>query len=116
MSRCLYHFFNTLLGPMCLGIPGKVVRWVDRSLPFAQAEIEFDGIRRSCSMACVPEANEGDYVIVHAGIAITRIDPAEAERVLAELRSLDDDDGWRHDFAAEQTPPPQDQNPPPAPR
>ena len=92
---------------MCLGIPGKVVRWVDRTMPFAQAEIEFDGVRRRCSMACVPEANEGDYVIVHAGIAITRIDAAEAGRVLAELEHLSDDEGWRSDVAAEpQHPPP----------
>jgi hydrogenase expression/formation protein HypC len=97
---------------MCLGIPGKVVRWVDRSMPFSQAEIEFGGVRRSCSMACVPEANEGDYVIVHAGIAITKIDAAEADRVLAELRSLDDHDGWQSDFAAEQSRPPPAQNPP----
>jgi hydrogenase expression/formation protein HypC len=90
---------------MCLGIPGKVVRWVDRTMPFAQAEIEFDGLRRACSMACVPEANEGDYVIVHAGIAITRIDAAEADRVLAELSRLGDDEGWRSDFAAEQLAP-----------
>jgi hydrogenase expression/formation protein HypC len=63
-------------------------------------------------MACVPEAKEGDYVIVHAGIAITKIDAAEADRVLAELQSLDDDDGWRSGFAAEQTRPPPAPNPP----
>jgi hydrogenase expression/formation protein HypC len=80
---------------MCLGIPGKVVRWVDRTMPFAQAEIEFDGVRRACSMACVPEASEGDYVIVHAGIAITKIDASEAARVLEEINRLGDDDGWR---------------------
>jgi hydrogenase expression/formation protein HypC len=80
---------------MCLGIPGKVVRWVDRTMPFAHAEIEFDGVRRACSMACVPEAIEGDYVIVHAGIAITKIDAIEAARVLEEINRLGDNDGWR---------------------
>lgn len=80
---------------MCLGIPGKVVRWIHRSGPFAEAEIEFDGVRRSCHMACVPEAAEGDYVIVHAGIAITRVDPAAAQQLLDELAALgvtDDDE------------------------
>jgi len=70
---------------MCLGIPGKVVRWLDRTEPFAQAEIEFGGVRRPIHMACVPEALEGDYVIVHAGVAICRVDEAEAERLLDEL-------------------------------
>lgn len=80
---------------MCLGIPGKLVRWIDRSDTFARAEIEFDGVRRVCHMACVPEAELGDYVIVHAGIAISRVDPDEAQRVFDELASLGDDDGWR---------------------
>ncbi|MDA7662888.1 HypC/HybG/HupF family hydrogenase formation chaperone [Pirellulaceae bacterium] len=80
---------------MCLGIPGKVVRWIDRDETFAQAEIEFDGVRRICHMACVIEANEGDYVIVHAGIGISRIDAAEAQRVFEELAALGDDEGWQ---------------------
>jgi hydrogenase expression/formation protein HypC len=45
-------------------------------------------------MSCVPDAVEGDYVIVHAGIAISRIDPMEAQRVFAELAALGDDEGW----------------------
>lgn len=79
---------------MCLGIPGKVVRWLDRDPLFATAEIEFDGLCRPCGMACVPEAQVDDYVIVHAGIAIARIDAAAAARVFAELAQLREDDGW----------------------
>lgn len=60
----------------------------------ASADVEFDGIRRVCQMACVPEAAIGDYVLVHAGVAIVRIDAAEAERTIAELSRLKDDDGW----------------------
>ena len=82
---------------MCLGIPGKIVRWIDRDETFAQAEIEFDGVRRVCHMACVTDANEGDYVIVHAGIAISRIDATEAQRVFKELEALGDDEGWQGD-------------------
>lgn len=74
---------------MCLGIPGKVVRWIERDPLFATADVEFGGIRRVCHMACALEAQEGDYVIVHAGVAITRIHAAEAERLLSELASLD---------------------------
>jgi hydrogenase expression/formation protein HypC len=73
---------------MCLAIPGKVVRWIDRDPLMALAEVEFAGIVRRCHLACVPEAREGDYVVVHAGVAIARLDVAEAERVLDELKSL----------------------------
>ena len=83
---------------MCLGIPGKVIRWLEREGPFAQAEVEFDGIRRLVHMACVTEAELGDYVVVHAGIAISRVDPVEAARIFetlseaekAEARELDE--------------------------
>ena len=80
---------------MCLGIPGRVVSWIQREVPLARAEIEFDGVRRVCHMACVPDANVGDYVIVHAGIAISQVDAAEAQRVFDELARLGEDDGWK---------------------
>ena len=64
---------------MCLGIPGKVVRWLEREGTFAQAEVEFDGVRRVVHMACVTDAELGDYVVVHAGIAISRIDSVRSE-------------------------------------
>lgn len=80
---------------MCLGIPGKIIQWIERESMFARAEIEFDGVRRVCHMACVTEAEVGDYVIVHAGIAIARIDPDEARRVFDELAALGDDDEWK---------------------
>lgn len=76
---------------MCLALPGKIVRWIDRDPLFATAEIEFGGIRRVCHMACVPEAPEGDYVLVHAGIAIARVDTTEAERLIQDLGSVDDE-------------------------
>ena len=63
---------------MCLGVPGKVVRWIDRTPLFSKAEIEFEGVRKVCHMACVEEAEVGDYVIVHAGMAICRIDAQAA--------------------------------------
>ena len=68
---------------MCLGIPGKVVEWLDHDPVVGRALVEFDGVRRACHMACVPEAGEGDYVIVHVGYAISRLDADEALRTLA---------------------------------
>jgi hydrogenase expression/formation protein HypC len=77
---------------MCLAIPGKLVQWIERRPPFSTAAVEFGGVRRQVNMACVPDAAAGDYVLVHAGIAISRIDAAEAERVLATLAELGLDD------------------------
>ncbi len=77
---------------MCLAVPGKVVRWLDREPLFARAEIEFEGVRRVCHMACVPEAEIGEFVIVHAGVAISRVDADEAQHILDELRNLSESD------------------------
>lgn len=74
---------------MCLGIPGKVLEWADRDPLFARAVVEFDGVNLEVHMACVPTANKGDYVIVHAGVAICLIEKKEAVRVLEELKQLD---------------------------
>lgn len=76
---------------MCLGIPGKVIQWLDRDPVFGRALLEFAGVQKECQMACVPDAQVGDFVIVHAGIAISRINAQEAERTLAELASLGED-------------------------
>jgi hydrogenase expression/formation protein HypC len=60
--------------------------------PFTAAVVDFGGIQREVSMACVPEAGIGDYVMVHAGIAISLVDAEEAARILDILRELDLDD------------------------
>lgn len=73
---------------MCLGIPGKVIRWIERTPLFATAQIEFGGIEKPCNMTCVPDANVGDFVIVHAGVAIAIIDQHAAARALQEFESI----------------------------
>ena len=75
---------------MCLGIPGRVVNWIDTDPVFARADVEFAGVCREVQMACVPNATTGDYVIVHAGIAICVIDAIEAEKTLGDLAVLAD--------------------------
>ena len=77
---------------MCLGVPGQVIEWLDHDPVFGRAMIEFDGIRRECQMACVPDAEIGQYVIVHAGIAISRIDSAQARNLIDELNRLEIED------------------------
>lgn len=73
---------------MCLGVPGKVVERLGEIDGLDHALVEFDGLRRRVCTSCVPDAAPGDYVVVHAGVAISRIDAAEAERLLQELRRL----------------------------
>ena len=79
---------------MCLAIPGKVVRWIERDPLLAVADVEFGGVVRPCHMACVPSAQVGDYVVVHAGVAIALVDADEAARVLVELASLPEEVEW----------------------
>jgi hydrogenase expression/formation protein HypC len=73
---------------MCLAIPGQVVELLEVEPPFTAALVEFAGVRRQVSLACVPDATTGDYVLVHAGVAISRINAAEAAKVLAALEQL----------------------------
>ena len=76
---------------MCLAIPGKIVS-VEEANGLRSARIQFGGIVRQASLDFVPEAQAGDYVMVHVGYAISRVDAAEAERtyqLLEEMGSLD---------------------------
>ncbi|HSI49677.1 MAG TPA: HypC/HybG/HupF family hydrogenase formation chaperone [Ideonella sp.] len=69
---------------MCLAIPTRLIE----IRPGAQALVELGGIRKEISIALVPEAVVGDYVIVHVGHAIGQIDPEEAERTLRMFGEL----------------------------
>ena len=76
---------------MCLAIPGKVIS-VDQSNGLRTARIQFGGIVRQASLDFVPEAEVGEYVMVHVGYAISRVDAGEAERtyqLLEEMGSLE---------------------------
>ena len=64
---------------MCLAIPARVIEVRDPDL----AVIDVGGVRKSISLALVDGVAPDDYVIVHAGYALTRLDPAEAARTLA---------------------------------
>jgi len=77
---------------MCLGVPGRVEQWIDRDPLMATARISFGGVSKVCHMACVPEANEGDYVLIHAGIGLSVIDQQEAMRLIDSLTRLDEAD------------------------
>lgn len=72
---------------MCLAIPGKILS-IDRRTPYlAMAEVNFGGIVKTICIEWV-EAGIGDYILAHAGMAIARIDPLEAEATLQDLAQL----------------------------
>lgn len=73
---------------MCLAMPGRVLRLFEDELIGPAAEVDFGGARRIVSAAYVPEARLGDYLIVHAGCAISVLDEDAALQVIAELEAL----------------------------
>lgn len=72
---------------MCLAIPGKVAELYDAG-GVSMARVDFGGIAREACMVYLPEARLGEYVLVHAGFAITKMDEEEARRTLADLQTL----------------------------
>jgi hydrogenase expression/formation protein HypC len=73
---------------MCLGIPGEVLSIEEGTL--RTGRVAFGGVVKDICLAYVPEARVGEYVIVHAGFAITRLDRQAAERVFSCLEAADD--------------------------
>ena len=65
---------------MCLAVPGQVLNIEDDQL--RTATVSFGGVTKSVSLALVPEAGVGDYVIVHVGFAISKLDEEAARRTL----------------------------------
>lgn len=64
---------------MCLAVPAKVVAITEAD----QAIVDLGGVRKDVSLALVEDVQVGDYVIIHVGYALTRLDPEEAEKTLA---------------------------------
>ncbi len=73
---------------MCLAIPGKIISVTGDDTLARTGKVDFGGIQKDVNLACVPEANVGDYVIVHVGFAISRVDESEANEVFEYLRQM----------------------------
>jgi hydrogenase expression/formation protein HypC len=73
---------------MCLGIPGKVVETY-REHDVLMGKVDFSGISKRVCLEHVPEVKPGEYVLVHVGFALTRIDEGEARRVFEFLERMD---------------------------
>jgi hydrogenase expression/formation protein HypC len=74
---------------MCLAVPGRVVSVVGEDPVLRTGRVDFGGVEKQVSLAFVPEAREGDYVLVHVGFAISRVDEAEAQKVFEYLKEID---------------------------
>lgn len=80
---------------MCLAIPGKVIETLDVK-GIKMGRVSFGGMIKQVCLECTPDAVPGDYVLVHVGLALSKINEEEAERtfsLLAELGQLDELDG-----------------------
>ncbi len=80
---------------MCLGVPGQIIEIRDER-GTRMATVDFDGVTKNICLAYVPDVEVGDYTIVHAGFAITRLDEASAQETLRMMRDvglLDDELG-----------------------
>ncbi len=74
---------------MCLGVPGKIVQIYETN-GLTMGKIDFGGVTREACLAYVPEAQVGDYTIIHVGFALHLIDEQEAQETLALLREIAD--------------------------
>jgi hydrogenase expression/formation protein HypC len=85
---------------MCLGVPGKILD-VYQKEGLRMAKIDFGGVTRESCLEYVPEADVGDYVIVHVGFAINILSEEEAQeslKAIQEMLSLEEEMGITRDF------------------
>jgi len=75
---------------MCLGIPGKIINLLDEGPLTRKGKVNFGGILKEINLAYTPEASIGDYVIVHSGFAISKINEQEANRVFEYLEQMEE--------------------------
>jgi hydrogenase expression/formation protein HypC len=73
---------------VCLGVPGKVLSVEENAQGMAMGAVSFGGVNKEICLAYVPEAKPGDYVIVHAGFAISIVNEQEAEETFEILRKM----------------------------
>lgn len=80
---------------MCLGVPGKIID-IYTNGDLRMAKIDFGGVRREACLAYVPEAQVGDYALIHVGFALNLLSEDEAQETLAliqQIAALDDELG-----------------------
>jgi hydrogenase expression/formation protein HypC len=73
---------------MCLTVPGRVRSIDGGDLAFRTGNVDFYGVEKTVNLAYVPEVKPGDFVLVHAGFAISRVDQEEAAQIYRDLRQI----------------------------
>lgn len=73
---------------MCLGVPGEIVEITPNPLGMTMGKASFGGIIKEVCLAYTPEVQVGDYVIVHVGFAISKVDEDEAQKTFMYLREM----------------------------
>jgi hydrogenase expression/formation protein HypC len=74
---------------MCLAIPGKIMA-IYREHDLLMGKIDFGGVAKQACLEAVPEAAVGDYVLIHVGFALAKIDEAEARQVFTFLEAMNE--------------------------
>ncbi|ELS00795.1 hydrogenase assembly chaperone HypC/HupF [Xenococcus sp. PCC 7305] len=74
---------------MCLAVPGRIISISEDPALFKVGRVSFGGVIKQISLAYVPEAKVDDYVIVHAGFALTILDPEEAKKTLNYIKQIE---------------------------
>ncbi len=82
---------------MCLAVPGQIASIEANDPVLRSGRVNFGGIFKVVNLSCVPDAQIGDYVLVHAGMAISTVDESEAAQVFDYLRQM----GELEEFRAE---------------
>ena len=80
---------------MCLGVPGKVLQIAREGGGVSMGRVQFGGIQKEVCLSFLPEIKIGEYVIVHAGFAISQVDEAEAALTFELLRQMGELDALR---------------------
>jgi hydrogenase expression/formation protein HypC len=73
---------------MCLAVPGRVLRVEDGDPAFRTAYVDFCGVGKTVNLAYTPDVEPGDFVLVHVGFAVSKVDKEEAERIFEDLRQI----------------------------
>jgi len=79
---------------MCLAVPGKLLSVEGEDPAFRVGRVDFCGIKKTVNLAFTPDATPGDFLLVHVGFALTRVDEEEARRTyqyLAQIGALADE-------------------------
>ncbi len=73
---------------MCLGVPGQVIEVIHNEIGIPMGRVDFSGVVKEVCLAYTPEVEAGEWVVVHVGFAISKIDEAEAKKVFEYLEEI----------------------------